>query len=105
LAARDDGEDADAPLFIGRNDRRMNPTSLRLLLTRMGKRAGVPDCHPHRMRHTFALEFLRGGGDVFSLQKLLGHSTLDMVRNYVAIAQVDVQNAHRRASPVDRWRL
>ena len=105
LATREDGEDPDAPLFLGRNDRRMNPTSLRLLLTRLGNKAGVPSCHPHRMRHTFALEFLRGGGDVFSLQKLLGHSTLDMVRNYVAIAQVDVQSAHRRASPVDRWRL
>ena len=83
----------------------MNNTSLRLLLTRLGDKVGVPHCHPHRFRHTFAIEFLRAGGDVFSLQRLLGHSTLDMVKNYVAIAQVDVRNAHRKASPVAHWRL
>ena len=105
LIHREDGNDPTAPLFIARNDQRMNNNSLRLLLNRLGKKAGVPNVHPHRFRHTFAIEFLRGGGDVFSLQKLLGHSTLDMVKNYVAIAQVDIQNAHRRASPVNNWRL
>ncbi len=105
LAHREDGEDPEAPLFTGTNDRRMNNTSLRLLLTRLGDKVGVAHCHPHRFRHTFAIEFLRAGGDVFSLQRLLGHSTLDMVKNYVAIAQVDVRNAHRKASPVAHWRL
>ena len=105
LSSREDGEDPDAPLFLGRTDKPMNKDGLRHLLLRLGERAGVKNCHPHRMRHTFAIEFLRGGGDVFSLQKLLGHSSLDMVRHYLHIAQVDVRNAHRRASPVDKWRL
>ena len=105
LTQREDGEDQDAPLFVARNDKRLNNNSLRLVLNRLGVKAGVPNVHPHRFRHTFAIEFLRAGGDVFSLQKLLGHSTLDMVKNYVAIAQIDIQNAHRRASPVNNWRL
>lgn len=105
LARREDANDPRAPLFTGRFDRRMRNDGLRHLLIRLGRRAGVPNCHPHRFRHTFALEFLRSGGDVFSLQKLLGHSTLDMVRHYLNLAQVDVRNAHRRASPVDNWRL
>ena len=106
LTQRDEeGENPESPLFLGRNDKPMNKTSLRLLLNRLGRKAGVPNCHPHRFRHTFSIQFLRGGGDVFSLQKLLGHSTLDMVKHYVAIAQVDIQNAHRRASPVDNWHL
>ena len=54
------------------------------------------------MRHFFALTFLRNGGDVMALQKLLGHSSLDMVRNYVNMSDDDALNAHRRASPLDK---
>jgi integrase/recombinase XerD len=105
LATRDDADDPNAPMFLGHFNRPMTKDGLRILITRLGKKAGVPRCHPHRFRHTFALEFLRSGGDVFTLQKLMGHSTLDMVRHYLNLAQVDVRNAHRRASPVDNWRL
>ena len=105
LAEREDGEDPDAPLFLVKYDRPMNKNALRLVIKHLGKKAGVKKCHPHRFRHTFAITYLRSGGDVFTLQALLGHSTLDMVQHYARIAEIDVEQAHKRASPADNWRL
>jgi len=42
---------------------------------------------------------------IYSLQDTLGHTSLDMVRTYLRIAQADRKAAHRRASPVENWRL
>ena len=105
LAGREDGDDPEAPLFTCKYDRPMNKDALRLLIVHLGRKAQVKKCHPHRFRHTFAIAYLRAGGDVFTLQALLGHSTLDMVRHYARIAEIDIQQAHRRASPADNWRL
>ena len=83
----------------------MNKKALRLFIGHLGKKAGVKNCHPHRFRHTFAITYLRSGGDVFTLQALLGHSTLDMVQHYARIAEIDIEQAHKRTSPADNWRL
>lgn len=100
-----EGDGPEAPLFVVSGFRTFNPGSLRQLIQRIGERAGVPNVYPHKFRHTFALTYLRAGGDVFTLQSMLGHSSLDMVRYYAQIAQVDVEQAHRKASPADNWRL
>ena len=105
LAEREDVEDPEAPLFLVKYDRPMNKNALRLLIIHLGQKAGVSKCRPHRFRHTFAITYLRSGGDLFTLQALLGHSTLDMVQHYARIAEIDVEQAHRRASPADNWRL
>jgi site-specific recombinase XerD len=76
---------------------------LRHILERLSHRAGVQGCHPHRFRHTFAIQFLRNGGNVYTLQALLGHTSLDMVKKYLAIAQTDIDGDHAKASPVKGW--
>lgn len=104
LASRS-GTDGNDPLFFTGAGKRMNPNSVRLLLTDLGVKASVPNCHPHRFRHTFAVEYLRNDGDIFTLQMILGHESLDMVRRYLQLARSDAVNAHRRSSPADKLKL
>lgn len=95
------------PLFAtGPDEQPFDRHVLRRLLNRMGERAGLSkSVYPHRFRHTFAINFLRNGGNLFELQRLLGHTSLKMVMRYARIADSDTEAAHRRASPVDNWRL
>lgn len=93
------------PLFLTTENRQMSRDSIRSIFSRLGQRAGVQHVYPHRFRHTYAIQFLRNGGDVFSLQQSLGHSDWAMTRHYTNLAQSDMLAAHRKASPVDNWRL
>ena len=93
------------PLFAVREGGHMQPGALRWLMVRIGERSGVAGATLHRFRHTFACNFLRNGGNLFALQELLGHASLEMVRRYARLAESDLQEAQRRASVADRWRL
>jgi site-specific recombinase XerD len=70
-----------------------------------GKKAGLKRCYAHKLRHTSAVMYLRNGGDVFSIQQILGHTTLEMVRRYVSLAPAHVTVQHRKFSPMDRLNL
>ncbi|NLS78689.1 MAG: tyrosine-type recombinase/integrase [Chloroflexi bacterium] len=74
---------------------------LQTMLVRLGKRAGVMPCGPHRFRRTFALWCLRDGMDLHSLRLLMGHSDLTVLQRYLALAGEDVERAHKAHSPVD----
>lgn len=108
-------------LYIDRKRKAVSPRVREVFLTRSGyvltahagsqqisaivREAGVKvrKKGPHTFRHTFAVEFIRAGGDAFTLQRLLGHTTLDMTRRYVHLADSDLRVAHRRFAPADSW--
>lgn len=56
---------------------------------------------PYDLRHAFALQFLRNGGQAFALQRTLGHTDLTMTRRYVALTQNDLRQQHSIASPIN----
>lgn len=88
-------------LFINRLGNPLDVIGIKILIKRLGERAKVK-VHPHKLRHTFAISYLRSGGDVFSLQYLLGHSTLQMTQRYLqSLNAEDAMNAHRKFSPLD----
>ena len=83
----------------------MDRDRLLRVLQNIGRRAGLQAVNVHRFRHTFAINFLRNGGNGYTLQMILGHTTMEMVRKYLNLAQADLQSAHRIASPVANMRL
>jgi integrase/recombinase XerC len=95
-----DGTNTDH-VFLDQYGRPMSRHAVEAMVGVQGERAGLGRVWPHRLRHTFAVSFLRAGGDAFTLQRLLGHTSLATTRLYVELAERDVINVYRRASPVD----
>jgi len=72
------------------------------MVRKLGKKLDI-QLSPHKLRHSFAISFLRNGANPFELQMALGHSTLEMTRRYTqALGFEDVFKRHVMASPVDR---
>lgn len=94
---------ADAPLWVSEHTgERLTHWGLRLALRRIGERASVTGVAPHRFRRTFALWSLRAGMNIYALQKLMGHADLSVLRRYLALAETDLQAAHKAHGAVDR---
>ncbi len=92
-------------VFLSVSSKALTENSMKLMFSRLSKRSGVCRLHAHLCRHTFATRFLINGGDVFSLQQILGHSTLEMVRHYVNLASSHIAIQHQKYSPLDRINL
>ena len=94
-------------LFLTDDGRPFRRRRLEAIMRIGGLKVGLSGirCSPHTLRHTAAVSFLRNGGDVFALQRLLGHSNLVMTRRYCQLADTDVKKAHLTASPVDNLDL
>jgi len=100
--AVDDHCSEDA-FFISYRGRRLTREDVGSAMRGYGRKANIQGvrCSPDTLRHTGAKRFILNGGDVFTLQKLLGHTSLVMVRRYVELASVDVRRQHEKFSPAD----
>lgn len=73
-------------------------------IKRLGEKAGV-DVHPHLLRTTGACMLAANGASAWDLQRIMGHSEVMTTQRYVAAAQIDLQEAMERSSPIDNMRL
>ena len=95
-------EDDSPALWITPANNRLTYDGLRAILTRRSKLANIAPPPIHSFRRAFALAMLRSGNvDIFSLQKLLGHASIAVMRSYLAQNDEDTRQAHLKGSPVD----
>lgn len=92
-------------LWITEDGEKLEYGGLRGILTRRAKQANIKAPCLHSFRRGFALSMLRAGVDVFSLQKLMGHADLQVLRRYLAQTTEDIAQAHRIGSPVDNNKI
>lgn len=95
-------QDKCPALWVTKQGERFTYHTLRQVIRRRSKRAGVKEPGLHSFRRAFALSALRAGMDIYSLQRLMGHADLTVLRRYLAQTEADLCEAHKKASPVDR---
>ncbi len=91
--------------WLRRDGQPLLPKRIEKLISAYGKKAGLKRCYAHKLRHTSSVMYLRNGGDVFSLQKKLGHRSLVMTRHYSNLADSDVRAQHLRYGVADRLKI
>ena len=93
-----------APLFLSRRGKPMSAREAQGLMQKLRGRLGLTErATPHALRHSFATHLLQGGGDLRSVQELLGHASLSTTQTYTAIDMRQLmetyQSAHPRGKP------
>lgn len=101
LKVRDGLSMNGAALWLGKYGDRLTYDGLRQALHRRADDAGISRVTLHSFRRGFALSMLRAGVDVYSLQALMGHSDLSVLKRYLKQNSDDLRAAHEKGSPVD----
>ncbi|WP_425407542.1 tyrosine recombinase XerC [Hwanghaeella sp.] len=91
---------ADGPLFIGARGKRLNPSVARKVLQTARRGLGLPEtASPHALRHSFATHLLAGGGDLRTIQELLGHASLSTTQRYTQVDTATLMAEYAKAHP------
>lgn len=90
-------------VFLTRDGYPLTKNRVERAMKRYGRKANIVGIRfsPHTLRHTGCLLWLRCGGDIFTLQRLTGHSSLEVLKGYLNLAQSDIVAGHQRYSPID----
>jgi site-specific recombinase XerD len=102
INSRTDFSDA---LWVTIQGEQLTYFGLREIIRRRAVKAKIKTPSIHSFKRAFAINMLRAGVDVFSLQKLMGHADLQVLRRYLAQTTEDIAQAHKIGSPVDNARL
>lgn len=92
----------DEYLFCNVGNQRLTVNALQCGIRSYNKSRGVEITGIHAFRHTFAKNWIRNNGDVFRLQKILGHKSLEMTRRYVNLFSDDLKKDFERYCPLER---
>ena len=89
-------------LFLSPAGKPITANTIKLVFSRLARKSGIERLHAHLCRHTFAINYLLNGGDIFSLREILGHTTLEMVNHYLHFTRSQLTAQHHKYSPMDR---